>query len=72
MGDIWIVDLRHYLDPSGALVDMPRRARLLAEYFTSKFVDATTNLDEESVCCRRRPGRRRCNGTVMYVLSCRR
>jgi hypothetical protein len=45
---------------------MPPRARLLAEYFASIVVDATTNLDEEpSVRCRRHPGRRRCSGTVM-------
>jgi hypothetical protein len=66
MGNTWIVDLRHYLDPSGAFADMPPRARLLAEYFASIVVDATTNLDgEPSVRCRRRPGRRRCSGTVM-------
>jgi hypothetical protein len=52
--------------PSGALADIPSRARLLAEYFTSIVADATTNLDEEpSVRCRRRPGPHRCTGTVM-------
>jgi hypothetical protein len=40
MGNTWIVDLRHYLDPSGAFADMPPRARLLAEYFASIVVDA--------------------------------
>jgi hypothetical protein len=60
MGDTCIVDLRHYLDPSGAFADMPLRARLLAEYFASIVVGATTNLDDEpSVRRRRRPGRRR-------------
>jgi hypothetical protein len=55
MGNTWIVDQRHYLDASGALADMPPRARLLAEYFASIVVDATANLDEEpSVRCRRR------------------
>ncbi|HWS69128.1 MAG TPA: hypothetical protein VN325_40690 [Steroidobacteraceae bacterium] len=45
---------------------MPSRARLLAEYFAAIVVDATANLDDEpSVRCRRRPGRRRCTGTVM-------
>jgi hypothetical protein len=66
MVNTWIVDLRHYLSPSGAFANMPPRARLLAEYFASIVVDATTNLDEEpSVRCRHRPGRRRCMGTVM-------
>ena len=27
MSNTWIVDLRHYLDASGALADMPPRAR---------------------------------------------
>ena len=46
------VDIRHYLDPSGAFADMPSRARLLAEYFTNIII-ATTNIDDEpSVRCR--------------------
>ena len=62
----WIVDLRHYLTPAGALAPMPSRARLLAEYFARIVVDATTNLDDPpSVRCRRRPGHRRCRGVVM-------
>jgi hypothetical protein len=56
MGNTWIVDLRHYLTPAGALADMPSRARLLAEYFASIVVDATTNIDDPPrVRCRRRP-----------------
>src|SRR5688572_839490 len=35
MGNTWIVDLRHYLTPTGAMADMPPRARILAEYFAS-------------------------------------
>jgi hypothetical protein len=54
MGNTWIVDIRHYLDPSGAFADMPGRARPLAEYFTNIVVDATTNIDDEPTC-RRRP-----------------
>lgn len=62
MVNTWIVDLRHYLNPSGAIADMPSRARLLAEYFASIVVDATTNLDDPpSVRCRRRPSHRRCS-----------
>ncbi len=70
MGNTWIVDLRHYLAPSGAIAEMPRRARLLAEYFASIVVDATSNLDEEpSVRCRRHPGHKRCTGIVMSYPS---
>jgi len=66
MGNTWIVDIRHYLDRSGAFADMPSRARLLAEYFTKIVVDATSNIDDEpSVRCRRRPRRRRCSGIIM-------
>ncbi len=70
MGNTWIVDLRHYLAPSGAIAEMPRRARLLAEYFASIVVDATSNLDDEpTVRCRRHPGRKRRTGIVMSYPS---
>ncbi|HEX3869402.1 MAG TPA: hypothetical protein VHV77_03080 [Pirellulales bacterium] len=72
MGNIWIVDLRHYLAPRRVFADMPKWARLLAEYFANIVVDATINLDEEPrVRCRHRPGRRRCPGTVMSYPACR-
>lgn len=45
---------------------MPIRARILAEYFASIVVDATSNLDDPpAVRCRRRPGHRRCTGMIM-------
>ena len=71
MGNTWFIDLRHYLAPTGALADMPSQARLLAEYFASIVVDATTNIDDPpTVRCRRRPGRRRCTGVVMSYPAC--
>lgn len=70
MGNTWVVDLRHYLTLSGAMAEMPPRARLLAEYFASIVVDATTNLDDPpTVRCRRHPGHRRCSGIVMSYPS---
>jgi hypothetical protein len=70
MGNTWIIDLRHYLTPMGAIADMPRPARRLAEYFTSIIVDATTNLDDPPIVrCRRRPGNRPCSGIVMSYPS---
>ena len=70
MGNTWIVDLRHYLTPAGAMAEMPSRARLLANYFGRIVVDATTNLDEEpTVRCRRHPGHKRCAGIVMSYPS---
>lgn len=66
MANTWIIDLSHYLTPTGAMVDdMTPRARRLAEYFASIVVDATTNFDDPPwVRCRRRPGRRRCSGLI--------
>jgi hypothetical protein len=66
MGDTWIVDLRHYLTPAGAIANLPRPAKVLTEYFASIVVDATTNLDDPpTVRCRRRPANRACRGIVM-------
>jgi hypothetical protein len=66
VSDTWIIDLRHYLTPTGAIADLSPRGRRLAEYFASIVADATTELDEPpTVRCRRRPGRRRCDGIVM-------
>lgn len=66
----WVIDLRHFLAPSGAIAEMPAPARRLAEYFASIVVDATSNLDEPpSVRCRRRPGHKRCTGIVYSVPS---
>jgi hypothetical protein len=42
-----VVDLRHFLDPSGAIAELPAPVRRLAEYFASVVVDATANLDGE-------------------------
>jgi hypothetical protein len=70
MGNTWIVDLRHYLTPAGAIAEMPAPARKLAEYFASIVLDATANLDKEpTVRCRRRPGNKRCIGIVMSYPS---
>ncbi|HEY4367753.1 MAG TPA: hypothetical protein VGN07_11020 [Steroidobacteraceae bacterium] len=45
---------------------MPPRALILAEYFASIVVDATTNIDDPpTVRCRRRSGHRPCTGIVI-------
>jgi hypothetical protein len=71
VGNTWITDLRHYLTDTGAMAaDLPPRARILAEYFASIVVDATSNIDEPpSVRCRRRPGHRRCSGIIFSIPS---
>jgi hypothetical protein len=67
----WVVDLRHFLAPSGAIAaELPAPGRRLAEYFASIVVDATSNLDgPPSVRCRRRPNRRPCRGVIEAVPS---
>jgi hypothetical protein len=66
MSNTWVVDLRHYLTPAGAMANMPPPARRLAEYFAAIVVDATTLIDEPPrIRCRRRPQRRRCRGIVI-------
>ena len=70
MGNTWVVDMRHFLAPNGAIADMPSRARRLAEYFASIVADATTNLDDPpTVRCRRWPAHRRCTGIIMSYPS---
>jgi len=70
MSNTWVTDLRHYLTTSGAMAEMPPRARRLGEYFASIVVDATTRIDDlPTVRCRRRPGHRRCPGIVISYPS---
>jgi hypothetical protein len=70
MADTWIIDLRHFLTPAGAIDEMPAPARRLAEYFASIVVDATSNLDDPpTVRCRRRLRRRRCPGRIDAIAS---
>lgn len=64
MADTWIVDLRHYLTPAGALLTAPKLARKLAEYFAD-IVAQGSNYDEPiTQRCRRRPQRRACTGVL--------
>ena len=66
----WIVDLKHFLDSSGSLADLPAPARRLAEYFTTLVVDATSNqVGKKPVRCRRRPRRKPCSGIVQASIS---
>jgi len=45
MGNTWIVNLRDYLTPNGAMAALPPPARILAEYFAAMVLDATSNRD---------------------------
>jgi hypothetical protein len=69
VGDTWIVDLRHYLTPVGTLAALPKRARILAEYFTL-IVAQGSNFDEQiTLRCRRRPRRHACAGVLEISLD---
>ena len=68
MGNIWIVDLRDYLNPDGTIVDFAGRAQ--AEYFANIVVHTTANMDDRAgVRCRRRPRHQRCAGRVVSDIS---
>ena len=41
MGNTWITDIRHFLDSEGNVIQEPRPARLLAQYFCS-IIEAVT------------------------------
>lgn len=68
MGDTWITDIRHYLDPSGHLPDMPGPALNLALFLGSivewMTIRAVAGVERTNVYCRRSPGRRRCPGEI--------
>jgi hypothetical protein len=74
VGNTWIIDLRHYLTPTGAMAtDLPPRALLLAEYFASIVVDDTTNIDDPpSVRCRRRMQHYPCSRAAFVASNARR
>jgi predicted RNA-binding Zn-ribbon protein involved in translation (DUF1610 family) len=69
MASTWVVDLRHFLTPAGALAAMPRPARVLAEYW-AQIVSQGSLFDEPvTLRCRRRPARRPCTGTLNIGLD---
>lgn len=60
MDSTWVIDLRHYLTPAGALPAMPRPARVRAEYWT-RIVAQGPRFDEPvRLRCRQRPAHRLC------------
>ena len=69
MGNTWIVDITHYLLPGGRLADGP--AGRIARYFGSIVAKASTQPAgmwvDTDLCCRRRPGRKRCPGHIRVL-----
>jgi len=73
MGNTWIINMTHYLDPEGNIPPLPGRALRLAEYFGA-IVSATTAgasgvSGNSGVSCRRRPKTKPCPGTILSVLE---
>jgi hypothetical protein len=70
MANSWIVDIRHFMAPTGAFApELPNRARILAEY-CGEIVAQATNYDEPTtIRCRRRPQRRACNGLLSITFD---
>lgn len=64
MADYWTVDLRHFLEPSGALARLPGRGMRLAQYWAEIVAQATMYDDPTTLRCRRRPGHRPCGGLL--------
>jgi len=49
MGNTWVIDLSHHLTPAGAIAELPSGAKLLAEYFASIVVEATSTPDDPPI-----------------------
>jgi len=64
----WVTDMRHYLDETGSLGQMPNQALSLALHFGAIVGWMTSHPDEAmqptNVNCRRSPGHRRCVGDI--------
>ena len=73
MANTYVTDLRHYLDDSEDLADMPGPALNLAMVLTSVVAWATDHEPESvlptNVWCWRRPGGKRCRGELVADLS---
>ena len=70
MSDYYVTDLRHFLDDEEGLpVDMHPRALSLVLHLGAivEWMTALQPTEDEltNVCCRRRPGRKRCPGQIM-------
>ncbi|MHB9150700.1 MAG: DUF6933 domain-containing protein [Thermoleophilia bacterium] len=72
-GNTWITDMRHFLDSSGDVPDMPGPALSLALFLGSIVAWATSGRTSAdvvtNVSCRRSPGRRRCLGIIEADLT---
>ncbi len=69
IGNTWVTDLRHYLDDSGAIADLPGPALGLALFLGAIVAWVTSGRsaadDRTNVVCRRSPSRRPCPGEIL-------
>jgi hypothetical protein len=73
MGNTWVIDIRHYLDDDGQLAVKAGPARKIAEHMC-EIVECVTRRPKDDgliipALCRRRPGRKPCNGLIQAGYS---
>ena len=68
MPNTWVTDITHFLSDSGSIAPESGPARKLAEHIAAIVAESTAALGDiegyEKVSCRRRPGRRPCQGLI--------
>lgn len=68
MPNVWITDLSHFLAADGSIGPKAGPVKRLADYLTKIVADATTTsatIEAPTVVrCRRRPGRKPCDGEI--------
>jgi hypothetical protein len=73
MSNMWIVDLRHYLDEQGAIGIKSGPGLRLAEHITAIVQETTGDPDGDDlypkVPCRRRPNRKPCPGEIASFID---
>jgi hypothetical protein len=73
IGNTWVTDMKHYVDPTGAMVDMPGPALNLALFLGSVVAWVTSGRSSAdprtNVACRRSPTRRQCRGEIHASLD---
>lgn len=73
MGDTWVVDITDFDYKNDEEHEMPARAKKMADYFGSIVLQTSDkNIGEEintGIQCRRRPGRKLCEGKIRSVLQ---
>jgi hypothetical protein len=72
-GSTWITDMRHFLDESGGMPEMPGPALSLALFLGAIVAWVTSGRaaggGRTNVPCRRSPGRQRCRGVIEAGLA---